>query len=168
MVGFYRARWSSPFALSGGLRPPEPPRCRCINLNFIWIYLNLFEFIWVYLNLFEFIWFYMNLFEFIDVINSNESNRKSRWQIKIKIRILSLDPLWILSQDQDPTRYAIHDARNPIREMGNRETRNRELRYQSQSKSKKPFANNRIMRASGTYTNGLHIQPLQKTLSIIT
>jgi hypothetical protein len=29
----------------------------------------------------------------------------------------SQDPLWILSQDQDPTRYAIRDARNPIREM---------------------------------------------------
>ena len=62
-----------------------------------------------------------------------------------------LDPLWILSQDQDPTRCAIRDARNPIREMGNRETRNRELRYQSQSKSNKPFANNRFMRASGIY-----------------
>jgi len=41
-------------------------------------------------------------------------------------------------------RDAIHDARNPIREMGNRATRNRQLRYQSQSESKKPFANNRL------------------------
>ena len=80
-----------------------------------------------------------------------------------------MDPLRILSQDQDPTRYAKPDARNPIREMGNRETRNRELRYQSQSKSKKPFANNRIMRASGRYkSTTVHIQASQKTLSIIT
>ena len=84
----------------------------------------------------------------------------------------SLDTVQVLSQDQDPTRNPIRETGcakpDTVREMGNRETRNRKLRYQSQSKSKKPFANNRIMRASGSYTNRLHIQPSQKTLSIIT
>ena len=52
---------------------------------------------------------------------------------------------------------AIRDARNPIREMGNRETRNRELRYctshnQNQTnRSQTIELHVSIMRASGIY-----------------